>query len=1181
MNKFTLLLSAILTSILMMAQTPAGINYQTVVRNGDGDALPYTDIWLKVSILADAPDGTVVYSEVHPATTNGFGLVNLVIGQGTVLSRNFGEINWSTGLFYLETAINFDGSAGYQLMGVTQLLSVPFAKYADFSAGLKNMTTEERNALQDPPAGMTIYNTTTNCLNYWSGVNWFETCGACTPQPSNPTAGPEQVINTADTVAQLAGNIPAVGTGLWTKVSGSGGYFEDPNDPKTKFHGKPCTVYRLRWSISTSCSTKHSYVYITFNAIPTVAAAGDDLLFNDETTMVTLSGNTPIVGNGLWTVVNGSGGSFTDPANPATTFTGLPCQTYTLRWTIATACSQTYDEINITFDPIPNTAMAGDDVVVNTELTTITLAANTPEVGSGLWTVTGGEGGAFGSATDPNTTFTGLPCQTYSLTWTISTACYESNDEMVVVFDAIPTEAVAGEDVLVNTQQTTILLAANAPVVGSGLWTAISGDGGVFEDATNPATLFTALLCENYTLRWTISTPCYESFDEMNITFDQSPATVSAGVDYTICQNNFHSLNGQAGNFSSVLWTTSGTGNFSNNAILNPTYTPGAADIIAGSVILTITVQPISPCATASSDDLILTIQQFSTADAGIDATICENTTHTLNGAASRYSTVIWSTSGTGSFSNAAILSPVYTPSTSDKLAGSVTLTLIAQPLSPCALATIDQMMLSIQRLSTANAGLDATICENQTNTLNGSAQRYSSLLWTTSGTGSFSNNGILNPIYTPSTDDKLAGSLILTLTAQPISPCAVSASDTKVLSIQRLSTANAGADATICANQVHELSGSALRYSAVNWSTSGTGSFSNPGLLSPVYTPSVADQNAGSVVITLTAQPLAPCAVSATDAMTLIFLPLPLVNAGDDQIDIPGTTTTLQGNAPTAGGTGLWTIASGVGGTISQPTNPTSQFSGIGGETYLLQWAITAQNGCSNGDFVIISLLPDGSPCQGMPTVTDIDGNVYNTVKIGNQCWMQENLKTTKYRNNSSIEYPGSNNTAWVNNTTGAYAWYDNDIIWKNIYGALYNWNAVNNSAGLCPTGWHVPTISEWFALTTYVGSHPAYLCNSNTSYIAKALAAKTNWNTYAGTCIVGNNLNDNNATNFTALPGGNRNTNGFFYNMGFYGHWWSSTENSATNAWSLFLAVYYANVNIGSGSTKDLGFSVRCLRD
>ncbi|HPW43654.1 MAG TPA: hypothetical protein PK376_07595, partial [Bacteroidales bacterium] len=359
--------------------------------------------------------------------------------------------------------------------------------------------------------------------------------------------------------------------------------------------------------------------------------------------------------------------------------------------------------------------------------------------------------------------------------------------------------------------------------------------------------------------------------------------SANAGNNATICENQTHTLNGIAQSYSTVQWETNGSGTFNNPSILNPVYTPSDADKTAGSVALTLTAQPISPCAVSASDQMILTIKRLAVANAGIDETICEDATYTLNGTAQRYSSVSWSSSGTGTFSNPSILKPVYTPSDADITAGSVVLTLTAQPISPCTVSTSDQMTLTIQRLATANAGSDATICEDATYTLNGTAQRYSSVSWSSSGTGTFNNPSILKPVYTPSAADKTAGSVVLTLTAQPISPCVVSTSDQIILTIQRLAFANAGSDATICEDATYTLNGTAQRYSSVSWSSSGTGTFSNPSILKPVYTPSDADITAGSVVLTLTAQPISPCTVSTSDQMTLTIQRLATANAGDN----------------------------------------------------------------------------------------------------------------------------------------------------------------------------------------------------------------------------------------------------------------------------------------------------------
>ncbi|MFO8054775.1 MAG: FISUMP domain-containing protein [Bacteroidales bacterium] len=220
------------------------------------------------------------------------------------------------------------------------------------------------------------------------------------------------------------------------------------------------------------------------------------------------------------------------------------------------------------------------------------------------------------------------------------------------------------------------------------------------------------------------------------------------------------------------------------------------------------------------------------------------------------------------------------------------------------------------------------------------------------------------------------------------------------------------------------------------------------------------------------------------------------------------------------------------------------------------------------------------GDPCPGAPTVTDIDGNVYNTVQIGNQCWMKENLKTTTYRNGTAIPNVMGYH-AWRTHTTGAYVWYENDISWKDKYGALYNWLTTVDPNGLCPTGWHMPTHDEWTDLTDYIGGIDSPHGNELKScrQVNSPLSGCCNTNehprwhehgTHYGTDDYG----------FSCLPGGYRYYVGWFGFIGSLGYWWSSTEASSSFAW--FRAQGWTDGNVGVDfSNKHYGFSVRCLRD
>jgi uncharacterized protein (TIGR02145 family) len=212
--------------------------------------------------------------------------------------------------------------------------------------------------------------------------------------------------------------------------------------------------------------------------------------------------------------------------------------------------------------------------------------------------------------------------------------------------------------------------------------------------------------------------------------------------------------------------------------------------------------------------------------------------------------------------------------------------------------------------------------------------------------------------------------------------------------------------------------------------------------------------------------------------------------------------------------------------------------------------------------------------------TVTDIDGNVYNTVTIGTQTWMAENLKTTRYRNGDPIPNV-TDATEWSNLLTGAYCDYDNKPDNSAIYGKLYNWYAGNDSRNIAPVGWHMSTDEEWTILENYLISKGYNWDGSKDGdKIAKALASTSNWVSSTLSGVIGNDLTKNNSTGFTALPGGYRYVSGTFLHFREKSSWWSSPEGTigVSNGW--MLSYDSNNLNYGNGSKK-IGSSVRCLKD
>jgi uncharacterized protein (TIGR02145 family) len=232
-----------------------------------------------------------------------------------------------------------------------------------------------------------------------------------------------------------------------------------------------------------------------------------------------------------------------------------------------------------------------------------------------------------------------------------------------------------------------------------------------------------------------------------------------------------------------------------------------------------------------------------------------------------------------------------------------------------------------------------------------------------------------------------------------------------------------------------------------------------------------------------------------------------------------------------------------------------THEVTGLGGCTSYY-WRVNAGN--SYGASVwssVWNFTTSYLRCPGTPTV-EYAGKTYNTVLIGTQCWLKENLDVGTRINGSQNQ---------TNNSTIEKYCYNNDTNNCNTYGGLYQWNeamqysTTPGTRGICPPGWHIPTYAEYQTLSTTVGGDGNAL---------KAIGQGTGGGAGTGT------------SGFSALLSGDRADNGNFYNLGYYTTFWSSTEYSSTNAGSLSLV--YSNSTVGFfNNAKRYGFSVRCVKD
>ncbi|MGE4017685.1 MAG: gliding motility-associated C-terminal domain-containing protein [Cyclobacteriaceae bacterium] len=455
-------------------------------------------------------------------------------------------------------------------------------------------------------------------------LRWTISNGTCAPStddvqiqfdPSGVTpsaAGPDQALCASGNFT-LAANAPAVGTGVWSIVgAANGATITDVNVNNTTVTGLNAGAsVTLRWTITNGPCVSTDDVVLTHDQNPSVADAGTDQSVCSAN--ATLAAAVPAVGTGLWSIISGAGGSVATPTANNSAFTGVQGNIYVLRWTVSNGtCTASTDEVTITMDLDPTTSNAGPDQL--NVCGTVTLAANSPVVGSGTWSFAVGGNpdglGAIADVNDPASNFNGSPGVTYVLTWTISNgSCTASTDDVQIQYDPLGvTPSNAGTDQ--NICGTSTALAANNPTLGTGQWSFAAGgnpDGlGVIADVNNQASNFSGSIGQVYTLQWTITNLACVSTDQVVVSFNTAPTTSNAGTDQSIC-GTAATL---AGNNPS-----SGTGQWSFAAGGNPDGLGAIADVnnrtsgftgTAGQVyVLTWTIS--SGGCTPSQDDVQIT----------------------------------------------------------------------------------------------------------------------------------------------------------------------------------------------------------------------------------------------------------------------------------------------------------------------------------------------------------------------------------------------------------------------------------------------------------------------------------------------------------------------------------------------------------------------------------------------
>ncbi len=283
-------------------------------------------------------------------------------------------------------------------------------------------------------------------------------------------------------------------------------------------------------------------------------------------------------------------------------------------------------------------------------------------------------------------------------------------------------------------------------------------------------------------------------------------------------------------------------------------------------------------------------------ASAGDDMDVCEDSDAQLDGGATNFSSVEWTTSGDGIFNDSGVLNAIYTPGSEDIATGSVDLELTVEPIPPATGSVTDNIILTIVSAPIANAGEDVTVCGSGSAQLVGQAENYESVTWASRGDGTFDDISILNAVYTPGPNDIADGQVKLSLIASAIEPCIEENKDEMYVNIGVAPKPNAGPDGITCGNNAYQLNGTATDNDGVLWNTSGDGTFDDNTLLNASYTPGGEDITAGTVNLTMVAIAMPPCTNDSTDTMTLTVEGMPDINAGDDITSCANNQVSLSG---------------------------------------------------------------------------------------------------------------------------------------------------------------------------------------------------------------------------------------------------------------------------------------------
>ena len=1122
----------ILLPLFAFAQAPQKINFQSILRNTNGEVVANKAVSLRISILSGSITGNTVYSETHTKTTDASGLISLQIGNGTVLSGVFSAILWGNAAYFIKLEADFNGGSNYVLLGTQELMSVPYALYASktdtsvlnltnrFSSKLNisdtaSMLTNYRNGLNNK---LNTSDTFFMLTNYWAGlnnkVNISDTSTMLKPylRKSDTIVSVETdpVFNTS-----IANGISGIDTAYWNRKLNTA----DTSNMLANY------IIGLNNKVNVSDTASMLANYLTginakVNITDTTAMLIPYLRYADTTNMLA----NYLTGIKAKVNITDTIGMLVPYLRDADTSAMLA--NYLTGINAKVNIADTSDMLNPYLrkaDAITSGSIETDPVF------NISVAKGITGIDTGYWNRK-------------------LNISDFPLGTTPGNIQYWNGTTWVNLAPGLPGQVIS-------------MSSTGIP----------SWSGAAFPTLTTSS------------ISAITSTSAYA---EGNISSDGGASVMARGLVYGTTSNPTLS--------NSVLTIGSGVGGYAgtiSGLTPNTTYyirayatnSPGTG---YGNEITfqTLPVEVPTLVTTDASGITQTTVTSGGTVSNDGGATINERgIVYSTSSNPTTSDTKVTSGSGTGSFNvNVTDLTPnttYYIRSYAINSAGTgYGNNITFQTTVPAVPSLTTREILNITN-TTATGGGSITNDGGSSITAKGicwgtSPNPTTADSKTTDGTGTETFASFITGLSATvtyfvrayATNSMGTGygnqQTFTTSSTSNTLPEVISTNVTDLTTIQ----------ATLNAEVSSQGGGTVTERGAV-WNTTGNPTVNSnrvsSGSGTGVYTVKITSLSAGSKYY-IRAYAINNFGISYGDEISFTTL-FGLATLTTNSVIYFSTTASSGGNIMDNGGSTV-TARGVVWNTSGKPTisdTKSTDGSGIGsyvssmtalspGTTYHVRSYATNSTGTAYGNEISFTTTATTQP------VTDIDGNTYNTVQIGTQVWMSENLKTSRYRNGGSIPYVVGN-TEWGALTTGAWSNYDHDVAANNsIYGKLYNWYATLGDT-LCPTGWHVPIDAEWTTLTDYLGGESVAggkMKSVGTQY----------WNDP--------NIGANNESGFSAVPGGFRNFDGSFDGILNFTFFWSSAEINNSLAWYRNLDYNYSDA-FRNSTNGSVGASVRCLKD